>query len=817
MKAHTSGLKDALKTFPLQTNEKITFGTTALTSDDLINVEPVFNGNILKSMMKGLTIESTTDIPKDTVINYQKGILVNDSYEYLNFGNYVVVNSEKKEDADSYLITCYDKLVYSAVDYVDLNLTYPISIADYLEGICNYLGLTLKTKIFNNADLEIPSELYLNLGYKFRDVLDEISQATGTSICLDLNDQVELRVPIETNDTVDEDFIASVNAKFGEKYGPINSVVLSRSAESDNVYIKDDESIALNGLCELKISDNQIMNGNDRSDYLQGIADNVFGLEYYTNDYNSTGVYYYDFLDKYSISIDSQTYNCLMLNDDISTIDDSENIFTKMPDVAETDYSKVSKTDKQLSRAMLIVDKVNGEIDAKVSKDEIIVDLNLAIQDGQGVIRATGNKFILDADNCSIDEHGNAEFENAKLRRGELTLIDDGENASIQIRQENVDNKIQLFEGSDISGQQILFKIGGMTYQQISQYDTSPAGGNALFKTQDYDFYNWCDTYPNKRFIITLTNYTDPDIKFSFDFNENDIMEEDVVIDVPNITGRVSYINFTIPDFTNKIYQIGSNVERLTEYKSSGLNGQIFNNTNFTREEAEQVRAWAHDEAQEPPTPEDIEKYDFDGDGEITINDSIIMQLMVNGYANSQAPGLFVINYRDLAKTLSIKDSYLNDRFYLGLGLAWFSQRTTFTNNVIFENVVSMKPDSDIRFYDSNGNYTNIDDKFAPKQIEEFTSKVSFNESVTGNTHFLKQGNMCYVYFQGEGKTHSNNQLIATIPSGYRPSKTIFAPFVVNAGAYGELVINTNGNINVNIISSTSVSGRIYANFTYPL
>lgn len=386
MKAHTSGLKDALKTFPLQTNEKITFGTTVLTSDELINVEPVFNGNILKSMMKGLTIESTTDIPKDTVVNYQKGILVNDSYEYLNFGNYVVINSEKKEDADSYLITCYDKLVYSAVDYVDLEIEYPISIADYLEAICNYLGLTLKTKIFNNADLEIPSELYLNLGYKFRDVLDEISQATGTSICLDLNDQVELRVPTATNDTIDEDFIASVNAKFGEKYGPINSIVLSRSAESDNVYIKDDESIALNGLCELKIFDNQIMNGNDRSDYLQGIADNVFGLEYYTNDYNSTGVYYYDFLDKYSISIDSQTYNCLMLNDDISTIDDSENIFTKMPDVAETDYSKASKTDKSINRAYIIVDKVQNEIDEVVEATKDLTDYINVIQDNNSII-----------------------------------------------------------------------------------------------------------------------------------------------------------------------------------------------------------------------------------------------------------------------------------------------------------------------------------------------------------------------------------------------------------------------------------------------
>lgn len=809
MKAHTSGLKDALKTFPLQTNEKITFGTTVLTSDDLINVEPVFNGNILKSMMKGLTIESTTDIPKDTVINYQKGILVNDSYEYLNFGNYVVVNSEKKEDADSYLITCYDKLVYSAVDYVDLNLTYPISIADYLEAICNYLGLTLKTKIFNNADLEIPSELYLNLGYKFRDVLDEISQATGTSICLDLNDQVELRVPIATNDTIDEDFIASVNAKFGEKYGPINSVVLSRSAESDNVYIKDDESIALNGLCELKISDNQIMNGNDRSDYLQGIADNIFGLEYYTNDYNSTGVYYYDFLDKYSISIDSQTYNCLMLNDDISTIDDSENIFTKIPDVAKTDYSQATTTDKEISRAMFIVDKVEGEIDAKVSKDDIIADLNLAIQDGQGVIRATGNTFILDADNASIDAEGNAEFENATLRGGNLVLEDDGteENASIKILQNNIDPKIYIAYGYDLSNKTISIDCRGMTYDQLRTHNNEVI----------FEFKNDGDSITNIPLTFLCYEYNnvksvrlDLGSQTYFFYKGVDAFVSQIwTITIP--TGNnYRVVNLTDSEMYEKFYIPGTITSRETSYTGMGLEAKVFpgqkfyNNNDYNR-----VRRIV--EGTITPTDEDYELYDFDGDGDISIMDYHTVDHLAMYRVGVQNPYHFKLDYNNPGALLTLK--------YSGASLG---QDLPYKRNVLVVGVNGVE----IEGYLSIGNYQSskllingieAENVFAPKELEEFTSQITFNESVAGNTHFYKQGNMCYVYLQGEGKTHSNNQLIATLPSGYRPSKTIFAPFVVNAGAYGELVINTNGNINVNIISSTSVSGRIYANFTYPL
>ena len=60
-----------------------------------------------------------------------------------------------------------------------------------------------------------------------------------------------------------------VNVDFGQKYGAINSIVLSRSGESDNVYLRDEESVAQNGLTEIKIVDNQIMNFNNRSESIK--------------------------------------------------------------------------------------------------------------------------------------------------------------------------------------------------------------------------------------------------------------------------------------------------------------------------------------------------------------------------------------------------------------------------------------------------------------------------------------------------------------------------------------------------------------------
>lgn len=151
--------------------------------------------------------------------------------------------------------------------------------------------------------------------------------------------------------------------------GPINSVVLARAEKSDRVYKKNQLSIDVNGLCELLISENQFMNFNDRSDYLQELSDKLFGVEYYLNDFVSTGIMYYDLLDMYNIEIFGKTYNCLMLNDEQDITQGlEENIHTDMPEKSETDYTKADKTDRKLNKTILIVDKQKQQIQGVISQ-----------------------------------------------------------------------------------------------------------------------------------------------------------------------------------------------------------------------------------------------------------------------------------------------------------------------------------------------------------------------------------------------------------------------------------------------------------------
>ena len=375
MRKHSDEFKSAINKFGRELDSKITFNETELGNEQLNAVTPVLQSALLKSVMKELDIDSNVEISEGTILNYKFGVLLDSGdYEYLNYGNYQVYSCEKLEDNNAYNIVAYDKMLNSMVEYTTLKDTskaFPMTIRDYIGAICNDINLVFKDSEteFANYDKLIQTDLYANLGYTYRDILDELAQVTASNIIINENDELEIKYITDTNDTIDEEYLKDINVKFGEKYGKINSIVLSRAAESDNVYLQDEQSIADNGLCELKIVDNQIMNFNDRSDYLPAILAQLDGLEYYTNDFSSTGICYYEVADRYNVKVGENTYSCVMFNDEIDITQGLEEVIhTDLPEQAETDYTKADKTDRKINQTYIIVDKQNKQIESVVSQ-----------------------------------------------------------------------------------------------------------------------------------------------------------------------------------------------------------------------------------------------------------------------------------------------------------------------------------------------------------------------------------------------------------------------------------------------------------------
>ena len=401
MKVHTNGYKENVKMFGRELDSKISYTISGtdyeLGSEELNSVSVYYEGAILKSVMKCLEIDSNVEIPLETVLTYDFGVKVGSEYEYINYGNFVVYNVEKQEDTSSYKITCYDKMLYSKKEYENLSIAYPITIRGYIDTICTHLGLTFanSSDSFVNYDKLINNELYLDsegnsLNYTFRDVLDELAQVTASTICINDEDELEIRYINDTEDTIDEEYLKDINVNFGEKYGPINTVSFKRSSDSDVISDSIPTDLDVNLKNEISISDNQILNGNNRNEFLPGILNQLYGLEYYINDFSSTGITYYDLCDKYNVSIGGVTYPCIMFNDEINITQGlEENVYTEMPEESKTDYSKATKTDKTINRTTRIADKQRG----------IIEDLTTRVTN---VETETGNMYTIEQVNQLI-------------------------------------------------------------------------------------------------------------------------------------------------------------------------------------------------------------------------------------------------------------------------------------------------------------------------------------------------------------------------------------------------------------------------------
>lgn len=375
MKTHSSEYKEQIKLLGRQLDSKITYTIEneeiELGAEDLNSITPSFKGTLLKSVMKELEIDSNVEIPEGTEINYQFGLKVNGSYEYLDYGNYIVYKVEKQEDTESWIITAYDKMLYSMVNYESITISEPITIREYIIRVCRAINLDFanEEEEFCNYDKLVNEDLFENQGLTYRDVLDQIAEVTGSIVCINNDDELELRYLNDTEDTIDEEYLKDINVKFGEKFGPINTIVLSRAGDSDRIYKSYPENLPDDEKIEIKISENQFMNFNDRDQYLDDLLDTLKGIEFYINDYSSTGITYYDLGDYYNVTVGEETYKCLMLNDTIEISQGlSEDIFVDLPEKSETDYKKSDKTDNRINKAYIIVDKQNQQIEALTSQ-----------------------------------------------------------------------------------------------------------------------------------------------------------------------------------------------------------------------------------------------------------------------------------------------------------------------------------------------------------------------------------------------------------------------------------------------------------------
>lgn len=386
------GFKEAINTYGKEITASFICGGVRYRDEQIISMNPHYEGSLLKTVMKCLDIELDAELldnptaiagiavagdavagvveinDTNTVRNVQFGVKApgDANYYSVEYGPYIIKGITRDEEQQTTILECYDFMLQSMIPY-DLVLDYEagVTVKNLLDAICDRLGWGKGYTTFHNSSILIDEEKY-DARDTFRDVLDDIAEVAGGMIGL-VGDELRVIYPTDTGEVVDEENLKTL--KVGKKFGPINSVVLSRTPQEDNLFKKDAESIAAHGLTEIRIENNQLMEiqkGEHREDFIDGICDALFGLSFELYELESFGIGYLNFGDIFALkTADGVEHKTLMLCDDLKiTQGVTETSKIEEPEVTKTDYSAASETDKALRRTILRVDKQNDTIEA---------------------------------------------------------------------------------------------------------------------------------------------------------------------------------------------------------------------------------------------------------------------------------------------------------------------------------------------------------------------------------------------------------------------------------------------------------------------
>ena len=175
------------------------------------------------------------------MVDVYYGVLIDDDYEYVLKGKFTITDSQYKKNENITEIEGYDNMLQFQKEYTPVS-DFPTSLFNYLEAVCSGAGVTLDNTSIYNGSLEIPLDYYEDIpDTTFRDVLREICEVTGTNGRILPNGSLRLERSQETGETLTYDNL--LRYKLGEKYGGINSLVLSRQPQNDDVFLQDEADI----------------------------------------------------------------------------------------------------------------------------------------------------------------------------------------------------------------------------------------------------------------------------------------------------------------------------------------------------------------------------------------------------------------------------------------------------------------------------------------------------------------------------------------------------------------------------------------------
>ena len=193
----------------LQNNNKRIFGNAPVKYAEIQLIDP--NGDTYDLLDKELKVYMGLTLPDTSV-------------EFVLMGTFTVINQEKDTVNEKVKLTCYDDMILFNQEYTLDTITFPITLGDLAQQICDQVGVTLMTPTFPNSTYTIQGE---TTAYKpsYRELIIAIGELSITNAYIGRSGGLyiqEYSDTVEFTLTADDEYELNIE----NEYGPVNVVSL---------------------------------------------------------------------------------------------------------------------------------------------------------------------------------------------------------------------------------------------------------------------------------------------------------------------------------------------------------------------------------------------------------------------------------------------------------------------------------------------------------------------------------------------------------------------------------------------------------------
>lgn len=399
-------------------------GTQYTSSDNIISADLEAVGAVLNVTTKQLTIKLLNSDYNllDRRIRVDLALLDPDTQEYeaICLGNYTITEQTANKENDTTTIKAVDKIGELAKSPYSEALVFPCPVSDLVNQIgarFNISTANIDWSTVPNASYEIAEDLWAKISNTtYRDILAQVAGATASIIeVVGQNDELQItKANGQTAEAWSWDNLLSI--KLQDKYGAINSVVLSRTPAEDNIALTDEEEADANGVKEIKIANNEILD-DDRETLIQPIFNVVNGYWYYPFEATTEGHGWYQAGDRIRVENSDKSWEVVVSSIKL-TIDGGikEQIKGEALQKTATDYKLAGGITKTIYNTEIKVDKQGQNITSVVSRmdnleNQVIENYTEIKQDISSVTTSVqetgGNNLIINSVGYDTDSKEN--------------------------------------------------------------------------------------------------------------------------------------------------------------------------------------------------------------------------------------------------------------------------------------------------------------------------------------------------------------------------------------------------------------------------